>query len=201
MVRRIWTSSPGWRLYGRPGAGIVSVPSSAVLVADRLVAGVELVEVVVRGLGEHDRRAPVRGVGVGGVERGVFGAGAVGADVDARAGGVAADRELVVAVAEAGLVAAVGGVVGAEVAGQHGLRGVWRGWRVSRWGQSPPAPTGGFWCGSPTAINLAPDASTAARRACCSRVEASAASSWMIVVCGPRTTVPLVIAVWSAASE
>ena len=121
MVRRIWTWSPGWRLYGRPGAGIAVGAELAVLVADRLVAGVQLVEVVVRGLGEHDRRAPVLGVGVGGVECGVFGAGEVGAGVDARAGGVAADRELVVAVAEAGLVAAVGGVVGAEVAGQNGL--------------------------------------------------------------------------------
>ena len=92
----------------------------AVLVADRLVAGVQFVEVVVRGLGEHDRRAPVPGVGVGGLERGVFGAGEVGAGVHACAGGVAADRELVVAVAEAGLVAAVGGVAGAEVARQNG---------------------------------------------------------------------------------
>jgi len=92
-----------------------------VLVADRLVARVQLVEVVVRGLGEHDRRAPVLGVSVGGVECGVFGAGEVSAGVDARAGGVPADRELVVAVAEAGLIAAVAGVVGAEVAGQNSL--------------------------------------------------------------------------------
>jgi hypothetical protein len=92
-----------------------------VLVADRLVARVQLVEVVVRGLGERDRRALVLGVSVGGVERGVFGAGQVGAGVDARAGGVPADREFVVAVAEAGLIAAVGGVAGAEVAGQDGL--------------------------------------------------------------------------------
>jgi hypothetical protein len=40
--------------------------------------------------------------------------------VDAPASGVAADRKLVVAVAEAGLLAAVGGVVGAEVVCQNG---------------------------------------------------------------------------------
>ena len=63
---------------------------------------------------------PFLSVGVGGVERGVFGAGEIGAGVDARAGGVTADRELVVAVAEAGLVAAVGGVLCAKVARQNG---------------------------------------------------------------------------------
>jgi hypothetical protein len=40
--------------------------------------------------------------------------------VDALTGGVAADCEFVVAVAEARLVAAVGGIAGAEVARQHG---------------------------------------------------------------------------------
>ena len=76
------------------------------------------------------------GVGVGGVKGGVFGAGEVGAGVDARAGGVAADRELVVAVAEAGLVAAVGGIVGAEVASQERVRVVVR--RARRSGRVGP---------------------------------------------------------------
>ena len=53
------------------------------------------------------------------VEGGVFSAREIGTSVDALAGGVPANREFVLAVAETGLVAAVGGVEGAEVSRQY----------------------------------------------------------------------------------
>ena len=56
--------------------------------------------------------------------------------------------------------------------------------------QRPPAPTGWFWRGSPTAINRAPEASTARSSRICSRVDASAASSWITVVSGVSSTRP-----------
>ena len=121
--------------------------------------------------------------------------------MDAVAGGVAADRELVVAGAETGLVAAVGGVAGAEVAGQIGLLCSARA-AASRWGQSPPAPTG--WVLVRVADGDQPRAGGldgGERGRVVRVVEASAASSWMIVVSRPSTTGPLLIAVWSAASR
>ena len=59
---------------------------------------------------------------MGGVEGLVLGAVLVGVEVDAVAGGVAADRELGLALAEPRLVAPVGGVAGALVAGQLDVR-------------------------------------------------------------------------------
>lgn len=97
-------------------------PELPVLMSDRLGAGVEFVEVVVGGLRDHDRPLPDLAVLVGGVERGVLGAGRVGVVVDSVAGGVSADRLFVITVPEEGLVAAVCRVVGALVLGQLGVR-------------------------------------------------------------------------------
>src|SRR5262249_9146147 len=72
------------------------------------------------GLGDHDCGLPGGPVGVGGVERGVLCAGLVGRQVDAFAGGVAADGAFVGALAEAGLAASVGGIAGARVGGELG---------------------------------------------------------------------------------
>jgi hypothetical protein len=89
---------------------------------DRLRAGVQFVEVLVRGLSDHDRRSPCGAVGVRGVEREVLGAGAIVGDVDAVAGGIATDSQLVLPGPEPGLVAPVGRVLGALVDRQLDVR-------------------------------------------------------------------------------
>jgi hypothetical protein len=69
-------------------------------------------------LGDHERVVAGLAVGVGGVERGVFGASLVGLEGEPPAGAIAAERLFVAAVAERGLIVLVGGVAGADVAGQ-----------------------------------------------------------------------------------
>ena len=89
--------------------------------SQRLGVGVELVEVLVGGLGDHERPLAVGAVAVGGLERG-----AVpptlwsGAMVQPSAVGVALERLLVLAVAEAALVALVVGVERPQVGGELG---------------------------------------------------------------------------------
>ena len=84
-----------------------------VLAADGLGAGVELVEVFVRRLRDHDRGPSRSAVGVGRVERLVLGVGRVICEVDAVAAGVRADRALVLPLSKQRLVAPVGRVAGA----------------------------------------------------------------------------------------
>ncbi len=73
MVWRIWISSPGCSGMGGREASTPCVAEFAGLVADRLGAGVELVEVLVGGLRDHERALACCAVGVRGIERGVFG--------------------------------------------------------------------------------------------------------------------------------
>ena len=83
------------------------------LVADRLGAGVELVEVLVGGLGDHDRALRRLAVGVRGVERVVLGALLVGVEVDAVRGRRSRGARVRLAVAE-------------RVLGRAGRRGLGR---------------------------------------------------------------------------
>jgi hypothetical protein len=64
------------------GEGHAGVPEFSVLAADRLGAGVELVEVFVGGLRDHDRGLARAAVGVRGVQRPVLGALLIGVEVD-----------------------------------------------------------------------------------------------------------------------
>src|ERR1019366_8029417 len=87
----------GVEVVGAPGSRDRFVAELAVLMADGLGAGVELVEVLVGGLRDHDRSPSGLAVSVGGVERGVLGAREIRAEVDAVAGGVPTDGGLVLA--------------------------------------------------------------------------------------------------------
>jgi hypothetical protein len=127
-------------------------------------------------LRDHDRRLPGGTVGVRGIERMILSVRLLAGEVDAVAGGVAADRGLMLPGAEQRLVAAVGAVLGALVAGQLDVSaGVPGG--VFEVG---PEAAGADGVALPRVADLdqpRPDSSTAASNRSCSRVDASAASS------------------------
>ena len=93
-----------------------------VLAADRLRSRVELIQVFVRGLCDHER-APARGtVMVRGFQRLVFNVLLVGVEVHAVAGCVGADRVFDLAFAEQRLAVAVPRITGTLVVGQLNQR-------------------------------------------------------------------------------
>jgi hypothetical protein len=79
------------QLVGPTGHWDAVVAKFSVLAANRLGASVELVEMLVGGLRDHDRGLAVGVVGVGGVERLVLGVSLVCVQVDAVAAVVAMD--------------------------------------------------------------------------------------------------------------
>jgi hypothetical protein len=81
---------------------------------------VELVEMLVRGLGDHKRSLSARAVAVRSLERCLFRRRLGGGEVQSLAGGVALQRVLVLPVAEAALIALVVGVERSEVGGELG---------------------------------------------------------------------------------
>jgi hypothetical protein len=93
-----------------------------VLLADGLGAGVELVEVVVGCLRDHQGPPARPLVCVGGVERGVLSGGLRVVEVQSLTGVVAVECRLVFTGAEVVLVAGIIGVVGAEVVGELHVR-------------------------------------------------------------------------------
>jgi hypothetical protein len=88
------------QVVGAAGCRYRVVAEFVVLMADGLGAGVEVVEVLVGGLRDHDRCPPGLAVGVCGVQRGVLGAGEIRVEVDPVTGGVSANGGLVLAVTE-----------------------------------------------------------------------------------------------------
>ena len=177
-----------------------SVAELAVLVADRLGAGVQLVEVVVRGLGEHDRRSPAR--------RSAWAASSAASSARVRLGAMwtrprAASRGSLVRGGRRGTAAGRGDRRGrgrgrcASAPRRLASAGCW----LEVGPQSAGADGLGSGAGRRPRSTARPRSRPRRTARCCSRVEASAASSWIIVVRGRAASRPVRIAVWSAACE
>ncbi len=99
-----------------------------------------------------------------------------------------------------GLITTIPGVFGSDDSGELHQPAALPGGLLDLWPQ-PTRPDRVGLAGSPTSITRAPEIAAASSSHACSRVEASAASSWMTVTSGESVTAPRATAACNAAVE